>query len=232
LGVVRPYIRKDELDDEASLFLNRFSPACLRLPLAVPALQIAADMGITIIQDKYLLEDESILGMMCFDDGDVEYFDDRTGYYERVKVGSGTMLIDPRVKLSRNEGCYNTVIHELFHWYRHKEYFQSLPPRQGMAVCATRCTKRQIEGVSSPQRTTDLDWIEWQASSIAPRILMPRDSFEQVASKTIRNNEGLFQNKKYYLYQAIADIAEVFHVSRRSARIRLMETGYFDRYFI
>jgi len=207
--------------------LQDFYPSALFYPINVPVVQVAAEMGITTISHLSLSEDFSIYGVMCFTAGEVDIFDEASGYYLAHEVAAGTMLIDPRTKFDRNIGCYNnTVAHELFHWYRHRDYFQSLGNSDGQAIIATRCTLQQIEGEISEQRTSDIDWIEWQATSIAPRILMPQESFEMLVMQSINNYKGYFKNNKQYLHQVITDIANNYHVSRQSACIRLKEAGF------
>ena len=231
--VKRPYIKASDLDNEARRFLQDLYPTALYYPINVPVVQIAAEMGVTIISHLLLSEDFSIYGIMCFSDGEVDVFDETTGYYTSLQVKAGTMLIDPRTKFDRNIGCFNnTVAHELFHWYRHRDYFQSLDVGYGLAVIATRCTLAQVDGETSFIKESDLDWIEWQATSIAPRILMPRESFEMVAYKSINNYKGCFRTGNQYLHQVITDVVSEFRVSRQSACIRLKEAGlmpYFSK---
>jgi hypothetical protein len=99
-----------------------------------------------------------------------------------------------------------------------------------MAVTATRCTAAQIEGRAGWRCRSDLDWIEWQATSIAPRILMPKDSFERAAMKSCADHKGQFHSNKAYFHQVVTDIVDIFHVSRESAAIRIKETGYMRRF--
>lgn len=59
--------------------------------------------------------------------------------------------------------------------------------------------------------------MEKQAIGIAPRILMPKQSFEEVA----RSYDNLSENS----WREISEIAEFFDVSKQSVTIRLSECG-------
>ena len=230
-GAKRPFIRYTDLDNEAERYLRELYPIALQMPIAVPVAQIAAEIGLTMIAHEYLTEDFSIYGQMCFSDGVTDIYREESCEYVALEVKAGTMLIDPRTKWERNTGCFNnTVAHELFHWYRHRDYFKSQRRYSGAAIVATRCTQEQIEGNIKVNKKTDLDWIEWQASSIAPRILMPKDQFELVTMKSMDANKGRYRSGEAYFHQVVTDLASEFHVSRTSAAIRLKELGYLRRF--
>jgi hypothetical protein len=221
-----PYISKADLDDEATIFLDKFHPLALQYASSVPVVQIAADMGITMIFHERLTEDFSVYGQMCFSDGGIDIYHDMEDEYVELHVTDGTMLIDPNTKLTRNIGCFNnTVAHELFHWYRHRDYFVSQSQQNGRTVVATRCNRDQIEGRTYGRRYTDIDWIEWQASSIAPRILMPYQTFERAAEKAYADNRYYYRSDKRVYSQTIHDLMDIYNVSFTSAAIRFEELG-------
>lgn len=223
-AVRRPYIGKGDLEDEATRFLHEYYPLALDFPLPVPILQIASDMGLTIITHERLSEDFSILGQMYFCDCDADIYRDEGQEYVALPVSAGTMLIDPYTKLEANIGCFNnTVAHETFHWYRHRNYFMGLIRNGNRSVYATRCNREQVNGRSRGTLKTDIDWIEWQATNIAPRILMPHQTIEQVVRKSIQESRQYYCSAKAVLNQAITDVMERYRVSYASACIRFDE---------
>ena len=74
---------------------------------------------------------------------------------------------------------------------------------------------------------TDEQRMEWQANSMAPRILMPIRTFRMKVDELYKQYD--YQNSpiKIAVLTCIADdLAKFYGVSRQSALIRMMETGY------
>ena len=226
-----PHICESDFDKEAFLFLEQYFPEALKQPVAVPILHIARHkMGLRVVERR-LSEDFSILGQMCFTNGLAEIYDKANDEYREVKARYGTMIIDPDTIAKRNEGCKNnTIAHECFHWHKHRDYY--------IAASVVDKSKTRIqspfEGASESNRLawTDEDWMEWQAKGIAPCILMPLDSFNNMVERLLgeySNNPSL-RRKWYSLHGWVVNsLAMFFKVSKQSAEIRLDKTGYFLR---
>ena len=75
-----------------------------------------------------------------------------------------------------------------------------------------------IKRIPAPYINEDEEIMESQAIGIAPRILMPRDAFIEVAGKYDIVSEDVS-------WKEIADIARFFDVSKQSVKIRLKECG-------
>lgn len=109
---------------------------------------------------------------------------------------------------------HNTILHECFHWYKHRHYF---------------ALKRYFdaEEVEKLYKEDAVFWIEKQARAITPRILMPRKTFSKMARRIISELE-LTIGGSYLkiLEQAITKLASFFQVSRLSAKLRMVEIGY------
>ena len=81
----------------------------------------------------------------------------------------------------------------------------------------------------SGSKATEIDWIEWQANELAPKILMPasmtrkyiKDKFAALRRTTPENvrDAEVFQ-------QTIDSTAAFFNVSRSSAKLRAAELGF------
>lgn len=77
----------------------------------------------------------------------------------------------------------------------------------------------------------DIDWLEWQANGIAPRILMPRETveeaFQMIIDRSKKNpfvSAGFIPKSKWILEQ----FAGFYQVSQTSAAIRLTELVLFS----
>ena len=175
-----PVIRKSDFDNKATEFLSKYCPEALKQPMAVPIAEIARKkIGLRVITDYRLTEDFSILGQMCFTNGVVPVYDKAEDEFTDLLVKRGTMLIDPDTFFQRNIGSLNnTIAHECVHWVDHRYYFMSLPSSD-TPVVACRCPTAE-KNEENQSEWTDIDWIEWQANGIAPRILMPIQTFSSV----------------------------------------------------
>lgn len=182
-----PHICKKDFDNESVLFLEQYCPEALERPIAVPILHIARQkMGLRVVE-KRLSEDFSILGQMCFTTGLAEIYDKENDEYREVKARYGTMIIDPDTIVKRNEGCKNnTIAHECFHWHKHRDYHIAVSVVDKTKSCIRSPWEGKPESVQSAW--TDEDWMEWQAKGIAPRILMPLNSFNTMVEQFIREH--------------------------------------------
>lgn len=224
-----PVINKKEFDNEATEFLSKYFPVALNTPIAVPITMIAQEkMGLTILEHR-LTEDFSVLGQMCFTSGATEIYDRDNDEYKMLEVKKGTMIIDPDTLTLRNFGCLNnTIAHESYHWYKHRNYHilrSILDDKQSVAL---RCPSYQKDE-QYEKRWDDVDWMEWQANGIAPRILMPVQTVGAVFESLLeKSKQNLYV--QYELTPAIQWVAErmadFYNVSRQSAKLRLIELGF------
>ena len=223
-----PHINKNDFDGEARLFLQQYYPEALRTPMAIPIEYIARHrMGLRVVE-RHLTEDFSVLGQMCFTSGLTEIYDKGNDEYKEVKVRYGTMIIDPDTISKRNDGCRNnTIAHECFHWHKHRDYYIAISVHDNKKTIKRMCNYEE-HPEASQSFWTDEDWIEWQARGIAPRILMPLDSFNATVMLLNEkyNSNSAIQHKSCSLSSwMIINLAQFFKVSKQSAKIRLEETG-------
>jgi hypothetical protein len=222
-----PVIPKAQYDDEATDFLTKYCPEALAKPMPVPIERIATiEMGLTVLEHR-LSEDFSILGQMCFTSGLAEIYARDECEYREIEVKRGTMIIDPDTYELRNIGCKNnTMAHESYHWFRHRNYHILRSVLDGKRSVALRCPVEERK-----QRADEPDdeyWMELQANGIAPRILMPKQTvatvFERLKAESQRNlfvAKGLTPAASWIAEQ----LAAFYMVSKQSAQIRLSELG-------
>ena len=69
-----------------------------------------------------------------------------------------------------------------------------------------------------------IDWVEWQANRVTPRIRMPAQSFSYKAEELLRKYNHLLETEK--LERTINELAGIFGVSKQSAKFRMVELGW------
>lgn len=200
-----PYIQASHYDDEAERFLHDVYPEALNKPMPVDVFEIAKRLGLHT-QETSFKECSQILGRTYFDDvltSDTEV--------EEV-IERQTVLYDSH---HYNLGqLHNTILHECFHWYKHRHYF----------ALKRYFTAEEIKKLYKEDASF---WIEKQARAVTPRILMPKKIFSQMARSLISELE-LTVGSSYLniLEQTITKLASFFQVSRLSAKLRMVEIGY------
>lgn len=222
-----PVIYKDQLEDIAENFLTNYYPEALNAPTPVSVHEVARRMGLKI-KKVHITKTCTLFGQIFFSDCETQYYDIEDRKYKQLFVERGTMLVDPNVYFLRNLGCVNnTIIHECVHWELHKNYFD-LQKIYNQELDAIDCLVE--EPTKLQQNWTHYDWIEWQANSIAPRILMPKKQTQKKAEELIYQIKQLSPNlKKTDLMCILIDeLASFFGVSKLAAKIRLIDIGYKD----
>lgn len=218
-----PYIRKKDFDDIAEKFLRKYYPQALTQPTPVPVETIVSEMGLSIHQEKLTI-DNSVFGKMVFKDTDVEVIEDEKLVSKHFNKGS--ILVDKDVVFKRNVGSYNnTVIHECVHWELHKVFHEV---KMVLDKDHSQVSSWTEENLADSSMWTSLDWMEWQANGIAPRILMPkvqtRIKIRELFQTLTLVNPDISRSE---LVQEVVDnLATFFEVSRQAAKIRMIDLGF------
>lgn len=223
-GELVPIISRDQFDEEAEKFLTRYCPEALENPIRVPIEKIASDMKLQVIEDVPLSDDLTYFGTIIFDNGNV--FDKHRKITIR-NAKRGTIYLDPRVSYERSVGTKRTTLaHECFHWYRHQPY-HVLMRMIGANDNLGRAIQCQIAtNTMDSDKWKAVDWMEWQAKGIAPRILMPA-KMTRVKTDQLLVEYGGADNENITVYENVIDaLAELFDVSRQAAKVRLIDLGY------
>lgn len=224
-GELVPIISKDQFDSEAEKFLRKYYPAALKLPLRVPIDEIARQMKLKVVEDTPLSDDLIYFGTIVFDDGNIV---DGHGKITIRNAKRGTVYLDPRVSYERSVGTKRTTLaHECFHWYRHQPY-HALMRMIGADDNLGRAIQCQIvENSSNTDKWKAVDWMEWQARGIAPRILMPAKTVKPLADQLFKQYGGAENAGVSDYEQVINELSEIYDVSRQAAKIRLEDLGYY-----
>ena len=218
----------DSFDAEAEAFLRKYKcEDAIINPQPIPIEEIANRyMSLEIIQSECLSLDGSVQGAIAFTKGTVDVYDWKTGEYIGYRVLGPSVFIDSHII---NEGrIRNTLAHECFHWWKHRNYFNYKRTHEKSVEFGIRCDRNMPRHNLSDAQWTDIERMEWQARTIAPKILMPRIATRIKIEELY--NEIVFKGgctNQYELVSTVVErLADFFKVSRQSAAIRMIELGY------
>lgn len=220
-----PIIYKEHLDNVAENFLAKYYPEALTEPMPVPSREVAKRMGLDV-QEVHITKTCSVFGQIYFSDCEARHYDSDTREYKPLAVKRGTILIDPNVFFMRNVGSVNnTIIHECVHWDLHKKFFE-LEKLYNKEARSISCQVQ--EGIRPERNRTPLDWMEWQANALAPRILMPIRQARQKIEELIEKNKRVLQteNMADIMESVVFELSDFFEVSKQAAKIRMIDLGY------
>lgn len=220
-----PLIYGSELEDLAEDFLHRYYPDALEASMPVNPYRLAENMGLKI-KEVHLTKTCTVFGQMCFKDCELEYYDTDERAFKKMPIEAGTILLDPKVFFMRNFGSVNnTIVHECVHWDKHRKFFrlQSLFNPEARSI---RC--QVSESTNRKNERTEYEWMEWQAGTLAPRILMPRCTVKAKIEELIEKNRSLLPNgNRLDIFESVIfELAEFYGVSKLAAKIRMLDLGY------
>lgn len=225
---------KNRLDDYATKYLTKYCKQALITPMPLPVKQILLDMGLTV-QEVSLSSNSDVFGCCLLLDSSIDIYNREANQYIATEFKAGTVLIDPLSEAVYGEGFKrNTLIHEALHWEKDKRYFEILEIKNRNAsekISPIMC--RQSETFFKPSegkntKENEVRWLEWQAHRLAPRVLMPKESFKKKALEFIEQYKFTGDNAVLSCDRLIEDLSNFFIVSRESAKYRLIEVGLKD----
>jgi len=225
---------KNRLDDYATKFLTKYCKQALVDPMPLPVEDILKDMGLTV-QEVSLSGDLDVFGCCLLLDAHIDVYNWETRRYTSTAFKAGTVLIDPLSEAVYGEGSKrNTLVHEALHWEKDKRYFEILEVKNKNAsekLYPILC--RQSETFFTPSegkntKENEVRWLEWQAHRLAPRVLMPINSFKKKALEFIQQYKMSGENAIVSCDTLIEDLSKFFITSRLSVKYRLIEVGLED----
>ena len=220
----------DDFEAEAEAFLRRYQcEEAIYNPQPIPIYEIATKlMSLEVVQSECLSLDGSVQGAIAFTKGVVDVYDWQTEEYIGYQAQSPTVFIDSGIV---NEGrIRNTLAHECFHWWKHRNYFNYNRTHENSAEFGIRCDTKTPRLDTSSGQWTEVERMEWQARTIAPKILMPRTTTKIKADSLFGELiTGDKRSARVEVAGAVVDrLADFFKVSRQSAAIRMVELGYYE----
>lgn len=221
-----PYLYEEKMDEYAEDFLRRNYPKALLQPMPIDPFEVVKEMGMKMY---YAPLGDKIFGKTYFGEETVTVYDNIVKRNEiEIVTTQGTMLINPDVFFMRNIGtAFNTIIHECVHWDRHRRAFELQRILQGGANhISCEMVEGEYNGIGPNESA--LQWMEWQANQLAPRILMPEKTTRRIYSKFLQDEYTSNPRRRYAetLQEVVGKVANYFSVSLLAAKLRLFELGY------
>ena len=218
-----PVISKKELDAIAVQMINVLYPRVSEYADPISINQVVRRLRLSV-QDVHFDSDEDLLAKIFFEDASTIIVDTKTQIKHIIPVSAGTILVNtPIDKIPDEHIRNNTIMHEVVHWLLHRPAF--LLAKLWNRECAAIACRRP-GGYSSSRQWTAIDRMEWQANSLAPRMLMPDWATRFIADGWQRRYSRL--SPLLRMERTIDHLSMHFNVSRQLAKIRMEELGYED----
>lgn len=216
-----PIIQKKNLDLVAINILNALHICPNNGTMPVNGVAVAKSLGLHVEKCEFDPR-ENVFGKVFFDDAMTVVKDSNTGLAAIKPIKKGTILVNESpFGCTDSHILNNTILHECVHWLLHRPAFQ-LAKVWNKEYAATACRKLKID--SSTHKWTSLERMEWQANSLAPRLLMPDWVTKFIANEWLSRYEQLSSNLR--MERTIDQLCRFFDVSRQMAKIRMKEIGF------
>ncbi|MBS4761157.1 ImmA/IrrE family metallo-endopeptidase [Carnobacteriaceae bacterium zg-ZUI252] len=219
-----PIISKEQLENIAKDILTEHYPSVLEQPSFLDPMELLNQLSLSMEQCT-ITEDGSIFGRCFFEDTVTKIFNVNENKYIDKNVTARTILVDPKASFLYNKGVINsTIVHECVHWILHRKAF-ALAKLYNHSLSNISC---EVTGGISGQNAESINWMEWQANSLTPKLQMPKEMFLKKAKEIemrLRREYKLFDDLEV-IEPLIDELALFFGVSRIAAKIRLVECGY------
>lgn len=213
-----PYIKKEQLDDIAYIYLKKYAPEVLLSPQKLDVNLFAEKLGLTIQSGKHI--NKNIMGRIYFKETKSIHQDNRINV-----IPGKTIVINENNPYIKYKGCKSyTIAHECVHWLLHRNIFK-------LENILRKNNKMYINCITNGSAEADIDninWMEWQANSLAPRLLMPAEQFKVKVNQLIEHYKLINNTADCldYYEQLISELSVFYDVSPVSVKIRLCETGF------
>lgn len=218
----------DDFEEEAEAFLKKYNCAdAIENPRRIPIREIATRlMSLDIVETEYLSQDDSTQGAIAFSKGTIEVYDWSLMEFTGYEVSGPTIFVDADII---NTGrINNTLAHECYHWWRHRNYFNYKRIHDNSVEFGIRCNRYSRNLNQDRRKWSDVERMEWQARTIAPKILMPRKAAKKKIEDLYATFSSTGANRASCTEQVVAVLADFFAVSKQSAAIRMTELGYVE----
>ena len=183
-------------------------------------------MGLTIIERELFSDGLDAFGVLFFEDGNIQ--DEKKNILIRNAKG-GMMFIDPRHYYEQTFRKANEMIaHECFHWYRHRPY-HLLMKMLGVRDDLGRVIRCAVDsGHGDTEKRSSFDWMEWQANSMVPYILMPAKTATGKIEEMLREYHTGFADPRSgsQMEKLISELAEFYGLSKQTTKTRMSELGF------
>ena len=226
-------LSRSDIDEIASSLLKDFSPRNLEYPIAVDVDAFLADYLQLLVKERYIgIIGCEALGLTVMRDSvEIPSLDEKM-HPVILKETYGNVLISPTLNGVKNRARKRyTKAHEGAHWVLHQPYFQKAGGIGERSLCGEFVACRTVERYI-PTTNRKINWLEWQADTLAASLLMPRDIFMCYTVSLFRRTgvrHGYLSAKsgsdKQLFYEIAPDLCKKFSVSMRAVQIRMIHLG-------
>lgn len=222
-----------DMEKIAHDLLKEFSPQNLETPMVFDVDSFLSDYLGLLVKERYIgVIGCEALGLTVMSDAvEIPSLDE---CFRPVVVTEtyGNVLISPSLHGRKNLGRKRyTKAHESAHWILHRPYFQKKEQSNESRISQGFVACRTVERYT-PQSKENVDWLEWQADTLAAALLMPGEIFKEYARRLIRHAgvlrgylEGDNAKDKRIFYEISPSLCQHFSVSLRAAQIRMIHLG-------
>ena len=243
-----PFAGTDLLEMESDSFLSLYYPEALKTPQIVNGLTLASRMGLSVLYLS-IADNPEVRGQIYFEPQSLEVLA-ANGNHISMIIPANTIVVNLAGPTSQSgalakDKANDTIVHECFHAYRHRLFYLGQRLYNNSLRCLSCNVRTQRESSAmdlsvvllnntNPGRAAaaadrlsvknPIDWVEWQANRVTPRIRMPAQSFSYKAEELLRKYSHLPETEK--LERAISELAGIFGVSKQSAKLRMVELGW------
>lgn len=219
-----PYLYAEDIEKEAEKFLYKYCRQALKEPMPIPLDELMFNMGLELYEAPL---PDNIFGKTYFAEATVDVFNE-DGEVVSQTIDPGTILLNPNIFFMRNIGSRNnTVVHECVHWDRHDKFFE-LQKLLNSDLSSLTCEVTEHMGQKDTGIEGALQWIEWQANALTPRILLPASTTRQKLNEILLrlHIENPERTESDIMEEAIQELADFFAVSKFAAKLRAIELGF------
>ncbi len=223
-----PIIRNNELENVATQLLSKYYPEALEKPMRLDVKLLASRMGFEI-QYATITKNHSILGQFYFDDENALVYNATADSFTRRAIRANTMLID--LEAATIHGIphdADTITHECIHGYL--DYFAyRLQKAYNEDMNCLSCSR---EIVSDGEEGKPMRVIEARTAKLTPRVRMPAlQTKMKIDELLVRHSIDIrhaLQNERQArsMENVITELAAFYGVSKKAAKLRMMELGY------
>lgn len=210
-----PKLNSEECEKLGVKFLDKYFPEMIKLYSNININTILKRINLNLQYNKLSL-DQSILGMITFEDETINVYDENI--VSPIIVKSNTIVIDGDIKTEYTDENLRdnfTIIHECVHYEYHQKYFYFKKISR---------SNYDFNGIYDNKsiRDEETKTIEVQANNIASYILMPKQVIEAEVFLNCINENSTADD----LSKAIQNMSSRFNCSISALKLRLNKLGY------
>ena len=212
-----PYLGISDMDREAERLLCLWFPSVQKENRRLDVKRLLSKLHMNVCFAR-ITRELKFQGRVFFEDCDTVVYDanDMAVPFHATK---GTILVDERMA-NRPEAVLWTIIHEIYHFVQHKEFFYLQKIYNG----TLKFLSCDIQDYRQLDRNSPLYWVEWQTERITARLIMPLDYTKAMAARLL--DDYSCYGKTGAMERTIRAIASYYGVSVQAAKYRMTEMGF------